>query len=299
MITRRKSKGNMIFLVSLVIGIILIVALLGIGFNYLLFMRAQSQYKADSLALSLATSLNMNDRIGEINQLQEASRELIFVSRQHSSEGYQQKNAELSSLCDRLLDDARSGHILVEGERQNQILATTIEIQNSVLEYNRERKKDSIFSCMGLKIFAPEILRVDIGRIAKVNSNVRVLDGLPELTAIDRFNLYFDKTSKLYRSDINAKLPESDSDLDFNFSSLPPAIGLVGSAARNTNEHVFVRYATIFADGKNTRELPKQIPSALQVYFAMDSIVPWDQSTKIPISIVATGTTFGASADSQ
>jgi hypothetical protein len=299
MIGCRKSEGNTIFLVSLIIGIILFVALLGMGFNYLLLIRAQAQYKADCMALSLATQINVVDRIGEINELQEASRELILVSRKNASQSSAESNLQLTALCDRLVEDARSGHSLVEDERLNQIQLITTQVQDEILAYNRKRQKDSTFAFLGLKTFAPEILRVDLGRIANVNCNVRALDAIPELARFDNYKSNFDGTSKLYRCDINAKLPDSDSDLNFNFSSLPACIGNTGSPARNTNGHVFVPYETIFADGKIRNALPEQIPSAVQIYFGMDSILPWDQSTKVPIGLVATGSTSGASFDSK
>ena len=299
MTARRKSAGSITFLVSLIIGIILFVVLLGLGFNYLLVMRSQAQYNADALALSMANKLNMTDRIGEINQLEEGSRELIYVSRQDAYQSQEGKNTELASLCDRLLDDARTAHKLVENERQNQIRLTTLDIQNAALDYNGKRKSDTTFAFLGLKTFAPKIVRVDVGRIANVNSNVRADNTLPDLATFDNSKQYFDRNSKLFKADVNAKLPDSDSDLDFNLTALPAFVGNRASAARNTNEHVFVPYATVFADGNSTKSWPKQIPSAVQIYFTMDSILPWDQSTMVPIALTATGSTSGASIDSK
>jgi hypothetical protein len=299
MTARRKSAGSITFLVSLIIGIILCVVLLGLGFNYLLVKRSQAQFNADALALSLANKLNVADRIGEINQLQEGSRELIYVSRQDLYQSQEGKSKELISLCDRLLDDARNAHKLVENERQSQIRLSTAEIQNAALEYNRQRKNDTSFAFLGLRTYAPKIVRVDLGRIANVNSNVRDHGALPDLETFDNSKQYFDRKSKLFKADVNAKLPASDSDLDFNLTALPAFVGTAASAARNTNEHVFIPYATVFTDGNSTKSLPKQIPSAVQIYFKMDSILPWDQSTIVPIALTATGSTSGASVDSK
>ncbi|MFX5968833.1 hypothetical protein ABTE68_20720, partial [Acinetobacter baumannii] len=55
-----------------------------------------------------------------MNELEEASRELIFVSRQQldaSGDG----NKRLAGLCDDLLQEAKLSHELVEKERKNQI----------------------------------------------------------------------------------------------------------------------------------------------------------------------------------
>lgn len=299
MIAHRKSKGSMVFLVSLIIGIILVVGLCGVGFNYLLFMRARAQYAADAMALSLASKINLADRIGELNELEEASRELVFVSRQDCDQSADTGMPDLTGLCDQLLEDARSNHSLVEKERQNQILSIKKEVQQAIIASNQARKKSNNLAFFGLQIFEPEIEHVDLGRIAKVNSNVRVREAIPDLTVFDFRQSYFDKRTKLYACDLNARLPEPDLDLDFNFSSLPAYMGNMDAPARNTNAKVFVPYGTIFADGKIKDPSLKQIPSAIQIYYSMNVIAPWDPSKIVPIQLLATGSASGASLDSQ
>ncbi len=284
---------------SLIIGIIAFVALCGIGFNYLLFMRARTQYEADAMVLSLASKVNIGDRVGQFNELQEASRELIFVSRKYCDQCTDKTFPAFSSLSNRLLEDARSAHSLLEIERKNQISTIGKEAQDAVLACNRQRNDKSTFAFLGLNCFEPEILRVDLGRIEKVNCNVRSLDAIPDLANFDLSKSYFDKKTKLFKSDINAKLPDSDSDLDFNFSSLPAYTDNISAPPRNTNDRVFIRYCTVFEKGKIKSTSAKQIPSAIQVYYGMDVTVPWDHSKMSPIGTVATGSASGATADSQ
>lgn len=262
-------------------------------------MHTRAQYVADSMALSLASEINTADRIGEFNQLQEASRELIFISRQDFDHSSNARIPDLAALCSALVENARSGHSLIEKERQNQILSIRKEVQDAVVTYNHERNKNNSFAFFGLRTFEPDILRVDLGRIAKVISNVRDLEALPELAIFDQQKGYFNKSTKLYACDTSIKLPEPDSDLDFNFSSLPAYIGKTSAPARNTNTSVFVPYGTIFADGKITNTPLKQIPSAIQIHYDMNVIVPWEQSNTGHIQLVSTGSASGASADSQ
>jgi hypothetical protein len=299
MIGYRKSKGNVIFLVSLLIGIILVVVIGGMGFNQLLFMRARAEYEADAKTLSLASKINRSDRIGELNQLQEASRELIFVSRQDCQWSAAGRVPDFIGLSDQLLENARSGHSIVETERENQILSIRKQIQDEIVAYNHARTKGNIYNFFGLQVFQPEILSADLGHIAKVNSNVRTLGAIPELTAYDLHKAYVDKRTKLFTSDVNAKLSDPDTDLNFDFSSLPAYIGKTEAPARNTNADVFVSYGTIFSDEKIRNASLKQIPSAIQIRYGMDIAVPWDQSKLVPIRLVSTGSASGASSDSS
>jgi hypothetical protein len=299
MIARRKSTGATVFLVSLIIGAIVFVVVCGIGFNYLLLIRARAQFEADAMAVSLASKINATDRIGEFNEMQQASRQLVFVARQDSNKCADLNLPGFSGLCAQLTDSARSGHTLVENERQNQIAVIKKEAQAAVVTYNSTRGKTSILSLFGLQVFEPEILSVDLGRIAKVNSNVRGPQAIPELAMFDKQEKYLDKTDKFYLSDINAKLPEPDKDLDFKLSSLPPYIGKTDAPTRNTNAQVFVPYGTIYADGKIKNPTITQIPSAIQIHYNMDVIIPWNQSTVTSIALISTGSASGASADSR
>jgi hypothetical protein len=299
MIVCRKRRGNVIFLVSLLVGLIFLVVMCGMGFNQVLFLRGRAEYAADAQALSFASKMNFADRIGEVNELQQASRELIFNSRQDCFKCADGVLPDLNNLCYQLVDEARSGQSLLESERKNQVQLICAEAQNAILAYNRTSKQENEFAFMGLRIFQPEIARVEIGRINNVDSNVRSLGGMPGLDEFDLQKRYFDKKTKLYRGEIDAKLPEPDADLDFNFSSLPAYVGNTETAARNTNPSVFTSYGTIYSDGKIRAPLVKRIPSAIQIQSGMNVIMPWDQSKTIPITTVATGCTNGASLDSK
>jgi hypothetical protein len=299
MIAHRKSTGATVFLVSLIIGAIVLVVLCGICFNYLLLIRARAQYQADAMALALASKINATDRIGEFNELQQASRELIFVARQDANQSCDVRVPGLAGLCAQLADNARCGHALIESERQNEISLIKKETQDAVVAYNRDRGKTSSFAFFGLQVFEPEILSVDLGGIAKVNSNVRTLEAVRELAMHDKQQAYLDKAGKFYLSNINARLPAPDKDLDFKSSSLPPFIGKTDAPARNTNNQVFVPYGTIYGDGKIKNPLITQIPSAIQIHYNLDVIVPWDQSRVTSIALVSTGSASGASADSR
>lgn len=299
MIARRKSNGATVFLVSLIIGAIVFVAICGIAFNYMLLIRARAQFAADAMALSLASKINATDRIGEFNEMQQASRELIFVARQHSNKCADLNLPGFSGLCAQLTDSARSGHALIEDERQNQIAVIKKEAEAAIVAYNNARNKSSILSLFGMQVFEPEILSVDLGRIARVNSNVRSSQAIPELAMLDKQEKYLDKTGKFYISDSNAKLPEPDKDLDFKLSSLPPYIGKTDAPARNTNAQVFVPYGTIYADGKIKNPTITQIPSAIQIHYNMDVIIPWNPSRVTSIALISTGSASGASAASR
>ncbi len=298
-IARRKSKGSMTFLVTLLTGIFVVVALCGIAFNFMLFLRARAQYEADARTLDFATKLNMADRVGGVNLLEEASREIVFVSRQNCNRCADLDLPQLNALSNLLLERARQGHSLIECERQNQIAAICKEAQAAARHYNKEKSGKSSLSFFDLNYLEPEILRVDLGCISAVDSSVRDLNVIPELSEHDISKGYVNQKSRLYRSGLNVKLPDPDSDLDFYFSSLPAYTKNTTSPSRNTNDAVFASYGTVFTNKQTKETLPKQIPSAVHVVYVMSVTVPWDHSGKSSIELSSTGTTSGASADSN
>jgi hypothetical protein len=297
MITTRNSHGNMTFLVVLTIGLLVLIILCGFAFNLLLSRRSQAEYASDSLALALATDINSGNRVAQMNKLQDASRELVFVSRQHLDK-CTDNNRCLAGLCDGLLQEARSGHELLEKERQNQIAIIRDGVINSVKAHNRKVKEQRNFSFLGLQLQNPEVVRVDLGRISGVSSNVRNLEAIPELTDFDIQRSNFDQKTKLYKADINAKLPPPEDDLDFNLSSLPAFVGTIAAPPRNANPNMFVPYGTIFDENEPKTAILKQIPSAIQIYCTMNMTMPWDRQSSNSLELRATGSASGASPDS-
>jgi hypothetical protein len=297
MIPYRNSQGNMTFLMVLTIGILVLIVLSGFAFNLMLSRRSQAQYVADSLVLTLAANINSGNRVGQINELQEASRELVLVSSQNLQK-CTDNNQTLSGLCDELLQESRTGHELVEQERKNQIAIVCNEVNDSVKEHNRKISQQKKFCFVGFTMQDPEILRVDLGRIVGVSSNVRALTAIPELADLDSRKSYFDTGSKLYKADINAKLLSPEDDLNFNFSSLPALVGTTAAPPRNTNVNMFVPYGTSIDTENPQVTTIKQIPSAIQLYCRMNMTLPWERQSTSALQLTATGTASGASLDS-
>jgi hypothetical protein len=245
MITQRNSRGNILILVVLATGIIVAAGVIGFIFNGFLFDHTRSQYKVDALALSLACSINSGDRVGEINELEECSRELIYVSRERFENCAQQDLGFLEPLCYELLDEARSGQELVERERKNQIALICKQIQKAANDYNKDStNRRSTFNLGWLQTSEPRIEQIFVGRIAKIQSSVKSLDVIAELDASDYAQDYIDATTKLFKADVDARLPE-DSDLSFDICSLPAYVEGTCAPARNTNPEAFIPSSTL------------------------------------------------------
>ncbi|MBZ0187256.1 MAG: hypothetical protein K8F91_13500 [Candidatus Obscuribacterales bacterium] len=298
----RQSRGNMIFLVSLTIGLVIAIGVGGLIFNRILLERTRAQYSLDALALSMASSINPGDRVGQVNRLEEASRELVFTSRQAVNACSTQEASGFTRLSNMLLNEARSGHALVENERRNQIAVIGKEVQEAVHSYENKRDKRGGLGFLSIRTNDPKIVRVDLGRIKNVDSNIESLDAIPELYEFDRNQGYVDKPSKLFKCDVSVKLPQPDSDLSFSFCALPAYVGKTCSPPRNTNVNAFKSYGSIFVNGVDTLEAFDQIPDALQITSNMDvgmASAAKNSANLATLSTVSTGVCSGASAESQ
>lgn len=302
MTVRRLPSGNMTLLISLTIGLIVAIAVGGLIFNRVLLERTRSQYALDALSLSLASKINPGDRVGQINRLEEASRELVFTSRQASNAC---SNGELSGftrISKLLLDEARSGHTLVEHERINQISTIRKEVLEAVHNYENKRDEHGGLGFLTIKTKNPKVVRVDLGRIKNVDSNIESLPAIPELYEFDRQRGYVDRPSNLFKCNVDAKLPTPDADLVFRFCALPAFVGKTCSPPRNTNFDAFESFGSIFLNGVDTYAACNEIPDALQITSNMDVDMA-DAAKKQPnlatLSAVSTGVCSGASAESE
>src|SRR5262245_42262711 len=125
----RSGKGNILFLAILTLGIVISVGVGGFIFNGYLFGCTRAQYQVDALAVDMAGKSNVVDRVGQINELEECARELIYVSRRQFEYCEEQDVKVLESLCYELLEEARAGQQLVEAERKNQVEVICAQIQ--------------------------------------------------------------------------------------------------------------------------------------------------------------------------
>src|SRR6185436_18390523 len=82
----RRHRGNMVLMTSLVIGIVIFIALLGVGLSFFFASHQKAQSETDSLTLQAAQILNQSDRAGQMNNLISRCRELVYLSRENYTE---------------------------------------------------------------------------------------------------------------------------------------------------------------------------------------------------------------------
>ena len=286
----------MILLALMLLGAIIVMALIFFTVNGFFTAHNRSRFEADTLALSLASSMNESDRIAQINDLQASSRELVFTSRARAAACRANDMEMLEPLCNTLVSEARDGYRLVEGERINQIQVICTKLQKDAIRHNKDVLSRKDFSLMWLTAHDPLVTRIDVGRIANVHSNVRRSSAVCELAEHDVQQGLVDKQSKLIKADVNAKLPYVDTDLNFKISGLPAFVDGTCSPARNVNANVFIPTGTILRNGEKSLITVDQIPNAIQVTCSMDAALGDHQEYKRAVNLVATGAATGAIA---
>lgn len=287
----------MLVLVALVITLIIAVGLIGLVFYSLIFQHGRSQYDVDSLAIKLAPKINVDDRVGQMNQLEVRNRELVFQSRKRCEKVAEQGMRFLQPMADQLLMEARDGQALVEAERRNQIYLIVRDLRQAVQSYNKARDNRSNFIFSWLKTYEPDVLRVDLGSVTKVQSNVESLPFVEELSDYDRKQNYVETGSNLYKGLIDARLPFPDSELEYPICSLPARIEGTYSPVRVVNAEAFRPLATIMDGGKEVPYRLDQIPTAIQIFTKMEVAVDEDPAKRTAVRVAASAATGGATAD--
>lgn len=297
MIRLRDERGKMLVLVALVIVLICAVVLTGIVFTTLISQHSRAQYNVDGMALSMAKRLNENDRVGQINQLVARNRELVFTARQDMDACQETGLALITPLCQQFLDEAYAGQALMESERVAQIDLVSKDIRKSVREYNGRRSENSNSLFPWLETFEPEIVRVDIGSIKNVQSNVPANDALEPLAEFDRKRNYIEPKSNLFRSHINAKLPQPDQSLDYKFSALPAFVDNTCAPPRVANPEVFEPFPVAIRDKQFGSRPNDQLPHAVRLCTNMEVTIDENELNRHSINIDSIGVAGGAISD--
>jgi hypothetical protein len=268
--TSARAQGNMLTMVALCCGMALFACLVAFAFYMLMSQQKKGQTTADEASLSLARVLNDGDRIGQMNNVIERCRELVYTSRVNDDLAQDPKNTLWKDLSAQLLAESRENARLVEAERKNQIKVCVKNLQDIVWTRNKKAPTGKRFSLPWFESYFPQVSELKIGSIKAVESNVENLQVIPNLREFDLQSKYIQKGSNLYMGNINAKLPSPDNDLDFKLSSLPADVAGTVAPSRLTTSEVFQPSVSVWLKQKPEMQLPEHLPGATQIVEEMD-----------------------------
>jgi hypothetical protein len=260
----RINKGNMLLLASLTMGLVVFVIIIGLGFYIILSEQKQAQIQCDDIAIDLAKSLNAQNRIGQMNDTIEHTRELIYISRANLNMANDSMPA-YANLADLLLTESVAASSMVEKERRNQIDLAVNNCRETVKKLRHTRTEAGNWL---MPWFIENQLYINNVQLVTSNnlSNITSPAIIKDLYKFDLEKHYIEKNSKLYCGNINARLPPPDLKLDFYFSTLPACIENTISPVRLANQDDFVTSALIF-DDKDEKKFnkPEQLPEGVRV----------------------------------
>lgn len=280
----------MVALVTCSAAVVILICVIAFSFYILLAEQKRAQGDQDKMALLMAKTLNENDRIGQINNLVVRSRELVFVSRTSEDQVLAKQMGVWMPLARQLCQEARSGALVVEAERQNQSELIRSRIQKMTKQYNGGNLSIAM-SQPWWCAYAPRLYQVNLGYVDKVQSNILKTDVYSELRELDEQQRYVEPGTNLYKGNINARLPAPDSDLNFKLSSLPAPADDCVAPARLMNPEVYRNIAAVVENRKFLAGALDQIPSAIELGAQLDVRLEGDLRT---VAIRACGATSGA-----
>lgn len=260
----RRNQGNMLAMVSLVA--LVIAAVLGIGIVVSMMMMSQkrTQGQLETLSLSMSTAINKDDWVGQMNNMTEFSRELVFTSRAALNETLAH-HSRLKPLAMQLMEEAKQSAAMVESERKELTILILKDLQKMTDSADETESKKPGMQLPGVKAEPIQITKVDAGYIDGVMSNLTSSDGLPDLREFDLQEKYITPKSFVYLPNINAKLPAPDDDINFQICSLAASTKRTIAPARLTSNTVFRKLMTVGPESGNDFSKCKQLPSAIQI----------------------------------
>jgi hypothetical protein len=282
--------------------LVALMVLVFIGIYLILSHQKRGQSQCDEMSLTLSKLLNSHDRMGQMNSVVERSRELVYLSRQSNESAADLGVPAYEALAYQFLEESRDSARLVDKERQNQINYAVSECRRYIVQQNQEAagKPQGIFILPWFFEARPEITQVKFGSIKDTLSSTESPKVLADLHKFDMAQDFVERTSNLYRGNINAKLPSPDDDLSFHFSTLPAEVKSADSPARLietpprlVNPDVFSTTALVFdRDFPTLFQRPSELPGAVQVLSEIG--INTDKNTKLKLQIVSGATACSA-----
>lgn len=228
----RHSRGSVLVLAMVVIGLLAVSLLIGYSYGGLFFEHNRLQASANEMALAAARKLNDKDRIGQMNNMIARNRQLVFSGRQQLDE-CKEKVPGLASLAEELLDESRDSAKTLEAQRKQLSIVAKKEAKQAMEKKFEEINKTYAMYLPWMKVEEPLLAGWQCGRVVNTESNVEVLKNISELESYDLEQSYATTAGmKLYKHDIDAKLPSADSDLSFKIAALSAPVMKTVAPAR-------------------------------------------------------------------
>ena len=247
----------MLYLTVAMTGLMVTILLMAFGVYFLFFSQKRLEDKAESEALQAAQYINERNYSGKLNNLQRASRELVFSARGMLDQTGDEDFSELNGLAAQVMAESRAGAALLAEERTKYNALTVSKIKNLIT-------RDS-------QIQTIELGSLDPGKADL--SNVELNGTEEQLAAYDQARNYLikGKLVTLYRAGLDLRLPEPDSDLNFVLAALAAPIKNTVAPLRLANDsQKFVTQATVTA---NQAGLPRGYSGACAVRLKTKSTV--------------------------
>jgi len=280
-------------LAIVVLVTLLVVAILGIGIAVSMMMMSQkrTQSQVENLSLEMASAINKDDWVGQMNNMTEFSRELVFTSRSALNEAIAH-HQRMRPLAIQLMDEARQSATLVESERKELTVLIMKDLQKRANNLANTATNRPGMNLPGVSTDSMQIKSVDAGYIEGVLTNLTSAEGLPDLREYDLQEKYVTQKSFVYLPNINAKLPAPDDDIKFDFCSLPAAAKNTIAPARLTANAVFRKLMTAGPEAGNDFTKCKFLPSAIQMISSTK--VNSGNQLSAPMSVSITAASPGA-----
>lgn len=267
----RKPTGNIVFLCVAIGWLILILVGLAFWFHLAFFSNQLLQNSSEKIALYAAQKLNENNHAGKLNTLIAGSRELVFASRQlHSRTENEPEISECGQLAAQVLEQSRQGAMSVSEERKQFTASTVLDLKQMM--YSQGPLFGREVALFSASVDQPRILKLTVGSLDNMDSNIQPSTGVPDLIAYDDSHGFLKHGKKFdyYRAGNPLKLPGPDADLEFELSPLPMALDGTTSSLRLVSESHFKPSLVLVDDGKDVSGNSKLMPSCVQVLMAVN-----------------------------
>ena len=259
----REQRGSMLFLCMVFIGILAFAIVIGYSFWGLLFVNSRLHTAADEIALAGAKRLNDRDRMGQMNNMIERCRHLVFASRKDLDKT-KSEIKDLEEYSEMLLNEAQDSARDLETERKNVLTSAKSDANTAMNTRYNQIKTSFPMQLPWMVVGTPEFKIEGYGKVKLMESNVEEFGKITDLIQKDRDSNYVKNYAKgiaLYEGESEGRLPEEGS-LVFKLSSLPAPVKETIAPARTFLQKEFEKEKIDTSEG--------YFPSAAKVTLTLD-----------------------------
>lgn len=290
-----RSQGSALYICIVFVGILLVVMVVCVLVNFVFLCQQRLQAETEKLAVELAHTLNLHDRIGQMNDLSSFARQAVYTS-QVDLDNEQHGDRVLEPLAAKLEHESVEAMAHAQQVRREVLSETEKLLRAKVEQWQAKQKQSGALHLFFAAASPPKLFRLELGMPLGTAANIPDCKPILELSEYDHRQQFFGKQTGIYECRKDIDLPDHVEQNKIRYSPVDRPVAGNVAPSRLIAANTFVRtidylnYEKFNFKARSWQDLP----CAVRITIVQEVSTFLGSEMKNTLAVSAAATSWGA-----